>query len=49
MITASQYKLYDKTLPYVAEFCQPKMELKTPHPPPPLISGLQHYHGLALR
>lgn len=31
------------TEPYVAEFVQPRMALKTPHPDPPLVFGLQHY------
>jgi hypothetical protein len=40
MITTIQYKLYEITEPYVAEFCHPRMALKIPHPPPPLSSGL---------
>jgi hypothetical protein len=43
-MTTTQYKLYEMTEPYVAEFCQPKIALKIPHPPPPLSFGLQHYH-----
>lgn len=31
----------------MAEFCQPKRALKMPQPPPPLISGLQHWVGSA--
>lgn len=29
----------------MAEFCQPRMALKIPQPPPPPISGLQHCFG----
>lgn len=42
-MTTSQYKLYEITDPYVAEFCQPNSALKIPHPPPPFSFGLQHY------
>jgi hypothetical protein len=46
IMTAIQYRLYEMTDPYVAEFCQPKMALKIPQPPPPLSSGLPNYtHG----
>ena len=40
-MTRTQYKLYERTEPYVAEFVQPNRELKMPQPPPPLISGEQ--------
>lgn len=40
-IITSQNKLYPMTLPYVALFCQPRMALKMPQPPPPLTVGLQ--------
>ena len=43
MITTIQYKLYEMTEPYVAEFCHPRIALKIPHPPPPLSSGLPNY------
>ena len=43
----SQYRLYEITLPYVAEFCQPRIPLKMPQPPPPLSSGLPNYRPLA--
>lgn len=43
VMTTIQYKLYEITEPYVAEFCQPRMALKMPHPPPPLSSGLPNY------
>lgn len=42
MMTASQYKLYEMTEPYVAELVQPRMALKKPQPLPPFSSGLQH-------
>ena len=35
-MTVSQYKLYERTEPSVAEFCQPRMALNMPHPAPPL-------------
>jgi hypothetical protein len=41
-MTTIQYRLYEITLPYVAELVQPKSALKTPQPPPPLILALQH-------
>ena len=40
IVTTIQYKLYEITEPYVAEFCHPRIALKIPHPPPPLSSGL---------
>jgi hypothetical protein len=42
MMTQSQYKLYEITEPYVAEFVHPKMALKKPQPLPPFMYGLQH-------
>jgi hypothetical protein len=38
-MTNTQYRLYEMTVPYVAEFCQPRMALKTPQPPPPPREG----------
>lgn len=35
-ITATQYRLYEMTEPYVAELVHPKMALKKPQPLPPL-------------
>jgi hypothetical protein len=46
IITMIQYKLYEMTEPYVAEFCHPRMALKIPHPPPPLSPGLPNYPTL---
>ena len=42
-MTTSQYRLYEMTEPFVAEFCHPKMALNMPQPPPSSIEGLQHY------
>jgi hypothetical protein len=38
-MTATQYKLYEMTEPYVALFCHPNRELKMPQPPEPFSRG----------
>src|SRR5690242_3207324 len=43
-MTATQYRLYEMTEPYVALFCHPKSELKMPQPPEPFSSGEPNYH-----
>jgi hypothetical protein len=40
-VTKIQYTQYDTTEPIVAEFCQPRIALKMPHPPFEVSSGLQ--------
>lgn len=46
-MTATQYRLYEMTEPYVALFCHPKSELKMPQPPEPFSSGEPNYHPVS--
>jgi hypothetical protein len=36
--------LYEITEPYVAEFCQPRIALKIPQPPPPFNTGFPNFY-----